>query len=153
VSKGSPGIIKIRRGKMDERMDEKVNESRARRSGLSLHELSQDLQDLGQVTINLAGDLLQLAGVLIRLPFLLLPEETRTHLKNAAREASMAAQAVVEGSISAVSDGVQQFNRSLREGQSATGDEVADAIVIEDDVVEMGDAGSNREVVEPNLQG
>lgn len=134
-------------------MDENISENQERRSGLGLHELGEDLQDLGRVSINLGGDLLQLAGALIRLPLLLLPEETRTHLKNAAREAGMATQAVVESSISTVNDSVQQFNRSLRESRSAADDEATDAIVIEDEAVGMGDAGDNREVVEPNLQG
>ncbi len=133
-------------------MDENISENQARRSGLGLHELGEDLQDLGRVSINLGGDLLQLAGALIRLPLLLLPEETRTHLKNAAREAGMATQAVVESSISTVNDSVQQFNRSLRESRSAADDEATDAIVIEDEARETGDVGDNREVVEPNLQ-
>lgn len=134
-------------------MDENISENQARRSGLGLHELGEDLQDLGRVSINLGGDLLQLAGALVRLPLLLLPEETRTHLKNAAREAGMATQAVVESSISTVNDSVQQFNRSLRESRSAADDEATDAIVIEDEARETGDVGDNREVVEPNLQG
>lgn len=133
-------------------MDENISENQERRSGLGLHELGEDLQDLGRVSINLGGDLLQLAGALIRLPLLLLPEETRTHLKNAAREAGMATQAVVESSISTVNEGVQQFNRSLRESRSAADDEATDAIVIEDEARETGDVGDNREVVEPNLQ-
>ncbi len=144
---------------MDDQMDENVSENQPRRSGLGLHELGEDLQDLGLVTVNLAGDLLQLLSVVIKLPFMLLPEETRSHLKAAAREAGLAAQAVVEGTVSTMNDRVQQFNQSLRETTNPAHDELDDSIVIEDEPVEMGESGEaadenlDREVVEPNLQG
>lgn len=143
---------------MDDQMNESGGESQTRRSGLGLHELGEDLQDLGQVTVNLAGDLLQLLGAVIKLPFMLLPEETRSHLKAAAREAGLAAQAVVEGTVSTMNERVQQFNQSLRETTNPAHDELDDSIVIEDEAVEIGETdatgsdATDRGVVDPNLQ-
>ena len=137
-------------------MDENASEKQERRSGLGLHELGEDLQDLSQVTANIAGDLLRLVGAVIKLPLLLLPEETRRHLKAAAREAGMAAQAVVESTVNTVSDRVQQFNQSLRETVNPATDEPSDGIVIEDAEVgpdTSGTTDTEHGVVDPNLAG
>lgn len=144
---------------MDDQRDESVSANQTRRSGLGLHELGEDLQDLGQVTVNLATDLMQVLGAVIKLPFLLLPEETRSHLKAAAREAGLAAQAVVEGTVSMMNERVQQFNQNLRDTANPAHDELDDSIVIEDEPVELGaveqagEGGTDHEVIDPNLEG
>ncbi len=138
-------------------MDNETHDNQARRSGLGLHELTEDLQDLGQVTINLVGDLLQLATAIITLPFQLLPDETRSHLKNAAREAGQLAQSLVEGTISAVNEGVQQFNRGLRDNLPASDDAASADGIIEEEPVELGypggGDGDGRQNFDPNLEG
>lgn len=146
-----------KQGKDAKAMDNETHDNQVRHSGLGLHELTEDLQDLGQVTVNLAGDLLQLATAIITLPFQLLPDDTRSHLKNAAREAGQLAQSLVEGTISAVNEGVQQFNRGLRDNLPASDEAASGAGIIEEEPVELGDTsssdGAGRQNFDPNLEG
>ncbi len=138
-------------------MSDNMNDNRSQRSSLGLRELAEDVQDLGQVGINIVGDLLQLAGAIITLPFQLLPRDTRTHLKGAAREAGMAAQSVFEETVNAVNAGVQKVNSGLRgvatdQTQSDADD---DPIIIEETTVQPHSEATpepRRQPMEPNLE-
>lgn len=112
-----------------------MEERNDQRTPSSLRDVGEDLQDLGQSTVNLLNDLWRLGVGVITLPLRLLPDETRQHLTLAAREAGYAVQTFFDAAAEEGARAVRGASESLaRMGEQDSDEDEDDEIIIYEEI-------------------